>query len=720
LTDDQKIFALDIGTRSVVGIIMKKINGKFHVMDVLSKEHPERSMMDGQIHDVLSVSNVITEIKAILEKKHGPLHKVCVAAAGRSLKTEQASATANINGQPMMSKEDILHLELSAVQAAQAKVAENQGTDISHYYYCVGYSVLDYRLDDEKIGSLIDQQGGVAEVKIIATFLPRVVVESLIAALTRSGLEMDALTLEPIAAINVLIPPSMRRLNIALVDIGAGTSDIAISNLGTVIAYGMVPIAGDEITEAMSDQYLLDFPLAEQAKKELATNETITITDILGFQTEIPRAEAISQLSPAVDQLANAICNEILRLNNNRSPKAVMLVGGGSLTPELPERIAAALKLPKNRVAIRGIDAISSLTLAEDIESGPELVTPIGIAIAAKNTPIQYITVYVNEQPIRLFEINTLTVGDSLLAAGIKMNKLYGKPGMAKMVTLNEKIITIPGKLGNRPIIQKNGRDCPLDEPIQNDDQIFVKKGTDGEPAELQIKDLIDHLSPLKVTVNQMDYQVAPEIICNGVSATAEKWVDDRDEIHVRIPKTIAELLVSIKRKDLLLETESFQLTINDKLVKIPGLNGKVTLNGREAGRNSNIGQHDSIVIDKRGELTVEELADLQQKKLFVQIPVFFNGKEIILTKTAMEVIKDGRKLTAEDVLQSGDQITLTEKETGPFIFQDLFGQVEIKMPTNANGQYVLLKNNNPATFYEPIAPGDDLKIVWPLSQEIY
>ena len=77
---------------------------------------------------------------------------------------------------------------------------------------------------------------------------------------------MDALTLEPIAAINVLIPPSMRRLNVALVDIGAGTSDIAITDLSTVMAYGMVPIAGDEVTEAISDQYLLDFSFSRTSK----------------------------------------------------------------------------------------------------------------------------------------------------------------------------------------------------------------------------------------------------------------------------------------------------------------------------------------------------------------------------------------------------------------------------------------------------------------------
>ena len=273
MNEKKKLFALDIGTRSVVGIILEEQqNENYLVKDILTIEHSQRSMLDGQIHDVLAVSKLITRIKEDLEKKHGPLQKVNVAAAGRALKTEQAEVSVNIAGKPMIQKQDILHLELSAVQQAQASVAakHNHG-DSHHYYYCVGYSVLYYKLDDEEIGSLIDQQGDQASVEIIATFLPRVVVESLIAALKRADLEMEALTLEPIAAINVLIPPSMRRLNVALVDIGAGTSDIAITNGGTVIAYGMVPVAGDEVTESISDQYLLDFPLAEKAKRELLT-----------------------------------------------------------------------------------------------------------------------------------------------------------------------------------------------------------------------------------------------------------------------------------------------------------------------------------------------------------------------------------------------------------------------------------------------------------------
>jgi cell division protein FtsA len=718
LHESKYIFALDIGTRSVVGIILEETDGHFHIVDILTKEHSERSMLDGQIHDILSVSKIIIEIKNELEKKYGQLHKVCVAAAGRSLKTEKAKATVTINGKPMLQKHDILHLELSAVQYAQASVAEKH-SDKSQFYYCVGYSVLYYRLDGEEIGNLIDQQGEEASVEIIATFLPKVVVESLIAALNRAGLEMEALTLEPIAAINVLIPQSMRRLNVALVDIGAGTSDIALTDMGTIIAYGMVPVAGDEITEEISDQYLLDFPLAEKAKRELISNETITITDILGFETEISKEDVIKQISPSLDHLARSICNEILRLNNNQSPKAVMLVGGGSLTPELPERVANLLQLPMNRVAIRGIDAISALTIAEHINRGPELVTPIGIAIAAHNTPVQYVTVYVNEQPIRLFEIKSLTVGDCLLAAGTKINRLYGKPGMAKMVLLNSKMITIPGKLGDYPKILKNGQPSGLDDVVTNGDQIFVEKGYDGKETMLKIGDLIDHLPNIKISLNHKEIEIPSEIISNGLKVTKEKLIEDRDEILVRQPKTIDDVL-SLVNPDLLSKLEPMRIHINGMVSEFPSLSGKVFLNGKEVKKQTEISQYDLIVITDRDELTVEKLAELKKIKLNYSIPIFYNGQKVTLTKKMAEIFREGNTLLESEQLFNGDQITINHKEVDPFIFQDLFKHVEIEMPTNVKGTYVLLKNNDHTTFYDSIAPGDDLKIIWPQVQEIY
>lgn len=708
------IFALDIGTRSVVGIILKETDGQYQVEDIVIKEHEERAMLDGQIHDVLAVAEVIANIKKTLEERHGPLTRVCVAAAGRSLKTEKGKANISIKGKPLLTHEDVTYLELAAVQQAQMALAEKSANEKSHHYYCVGYSVTRYEIDGEEIGNLVDQQGEEASVEVIATFLPKLVIESLLAALQRAHLEMEALTLEPIAALNVLIPPTMRRLNVALVDIGAGTSDIAITDHGTVIAYGMVPIAGDEITEAISDAYLLDFPLAEQAKRDLHTQEIVTITDILGFETEVPRDQMIATISHAIDRLADTISKEILRLNNQQSPKAVMLVGGGSLTPELPKRLAQKLHLPENRVAIRGIDAIQKLHIdREEMKHRPELVTPIGIAIAAKQTPIQYVTVEVNKQSIRLFDMKQLTIGDALLAAGIQLHKLYGKPGLACVVTLNGHTITIPGTHGEPPLIMKNGELATFDTPITNGDHIVVEKGQDGKQATIQLCDLLESLPIKQVTINGQLYTIEPLVFRNGEHVSLDEVLYDRDDIVVRMPETIEQLLHATKNDHLLKQLEPFTITLNEKKVTFPEWCGTIYRNEIECQHYAPFEDGDNIIIHEQSQRTIAQIAEAKQLKLHYSIPIIFNGETLTLTKQVGTFYRNGKQLREDDLVQHGDELQFSEQKIEPFIFQDIFQYVEVDIPHGASTTFTLLKNGEPTTFYEPLAPGDQLEIIW-------
>ena len=160
---------------------------------------------------------LLLEIKEKLEEKHGPLKKVSVAAAGRALKTAEGSMAVDISEKSLISIEDVNRLELAAVQQAQQKLLSTRfGYNKMIIIIVLVIRFFIIRLEGEIIGSLIDQAGRSASVEVIATFLPRVVVESLLSALKRAELEMEALTLEPIAAINVLIPPSMRRLMLHL------------------------------------------------------------------------------------------------------------------------------------------------------------------------------------------------------------------------------------------------------------------------------------------------------------------------------------------------------------------------------------------------------------------------------------------------------------------------------------------------------------------------
>ncbi|WP_339214266.1 cell division protein FtsA [Ornithinibacillus sp. FSL M8-0202] len=704
------IFALDIGTRSVTGIILEKTDSTYTLVDYCMKEHKVRSMLDGQIHHVEEVANVINEVKTTLEASHGPLRKVCVAAAGRSLKTITSSAVLELNQQPITEHETIKHLELSAVHAAQQKISSDEtGHDFSNYY-CVGYSVLHYKIDEERIGSLIDQIGNHASVEIIATFLPRVVVESLLSALNRVNLEMDALTLEPIGAIQVLIPESMRRLNVALVDIGAGTSDIAITNTGTVVAYGMVPIAGDEITEAVSDTYLLDFPSAELTKRQLVTEGSATVADILGFETTITYENLVADIDNSIDRLASAIAEEILQLNGAQ-PKAVMLVGGGSQTPDLTTRLANKLQLPANRVAIRDIDAIQVLNKTDNLPKGPDFVTPIGIAIAAKQNPIHYISLKVNEQTIRMFELKQLTIGDCLVQAGIEINKLYGKPGMASIISLNGKQITLPGEFGGAPTILLNNEPATVDSFVQNGDTIDITKGADGNQPIVKLQELVGDLPPVKIKYNDATFELKSTYYVNNSHQTKDYIIQDRDTIEIRTPRTIKDFFTMVSTEKLPEEKE-FILYVNKQKINLGVAENQILINEKPATLHSKLKENDHLTVIPKTIPTVNTLLQAMQKDYYVEITVLFNQQTVTLTQPQLIIKRAKQRLDLDDELYPNDQISIEEKNTEPFIFQDVFRYVDIDL-SNANGNFVLTKNDQPTTFYEQIIAGDRLAIVW-------
>lgn len=707
----EKIFALDIGTRSVVGIILEQRNESYHVVDLISEEHKERAMVDGQIHNVIFVANVISNIKKQLEEKHGPLKKVAVAAAGRSLKTEQASASMSIKNRTALTETDIDRLELGAVQEAQAKLLKRADFIQNSHYYCVGYSVLYYRLDGEEIGSLIDQQGNEASIEVIATFLPRVVVESLIAALNRADLEMDALTLEPIAAINALIPTSMRRLNVALVDIGAGTSDIAITDKSTVIAYGMVPTAGDEITEALSDHYLLDFPVAETLKRQLTTSETVTVTDILGFEEEVPSEQVVQLIEPAINNLAMSIANEVIRLNSHASPKAVLLIGGGSLTPLITEKISAALQLPIQRVAVRDINAIQGLTKEDHVPITPELVTPIGIAIAAQNTPIKYMSIQVNDQTIRLFELKEMTVTDALLAANIVASKLYGKPGLAMSVTVNGQTIHIPGELGSPTVILVNGEPASMKSPIQSGDSIELVIGADGSAAKATAGDLIDYAGDKKVLLNGREYTLKSPLLINGVKAELSTSLQEGDDLLLSTNISLKEFLHEKQLHELLQSNEQSIYWVNDQKVHLPEFSAQLLVNGVSVKGDYLLKDQDVITAIKVTEPTFKELAQTIDMPLFATCQITFENEVISLAKPLYKILRNHQEIQLEDTLQSQDKIQLVTLENSAWTFQDVFKFSTWSLPSDFKGTFELRRNGEPCAFDAPIFGGDQLAV---------
>jgi len=522
---------------------------------------------------------------------------------------------------------------------------------------------------------------------------------------------MEALTLEPIAAINVLIPPTMRRLNVALVDIGAGTSDIAITNNGTVVAYGMVPTAGDEITEALSDHYLLDFPIAETAKRQVNAESEISIKDILGFDQFIPKDEVLTVLAPAIHNLAEAIANEILRLNNNIAPKAIMLVGGGSLTPNLTYELGQILELPENRIAVRGIDAIQNLTREENIPASPELVTPIGIAIAAKKMPIQYISLTVNEQVVRLFELKEITVGDAFLAANVRAKQLYGKPGHGLSVQVNGQDIFIPGEHGKPAEIFVNGETATTKTVIKSGDAIQLEEGMDGQPATATVADLVDGAAVKTVTIQNQLYRIEPKVYVNGQLATLNTSLHDNDKITFDAIETVEDILEHTNQQELIALFKPYCVYVDGKPVILQQYSSNLYLNDKPCKPHYPVNNGDIITFQQSTLPTVEMLAAEMNLLLEDKIRVTFQGESLELVKTAREVLVNGAIANTYASVPNGATISTIEKDKNQWIFQDVFRFSNWQLPVHFVGQFEILRNGEVSSFDATIFGGDVLAI---------
>ena len=164
---------------------------------------------------------------------------MCIAAAGRVLKTVTTHVEYEYAEESIVTGEDIHTLDLLGIEKAQDILKE--ANDTQYKFYCVGYSVVKYFLNDEVFISLEDHKATKIGEDIIVTFLPEDVVDGLYSAVGQAGLTVANMTLEPIAAINVAIPENYRMLNIALVDVGAGTSDISVTKEGSIFLWILRP-----------------------------------------------------------------------------------------------------------------------------------------------------------------------------------------------------------------------------------------------------------------------------------------------------------------------------------------------------------------------------------------------------------------------------------------------------------------------------------------------
>ena len=502
--DQNLIYALDIGTRSIVGVVGRPVGGRLQVLDIESAEHGSRAMLDGQIDNIQQVGALARQVTERLESRlkiH--LQRVCVAAAGRALRTQTGSFSIDLPQKQSITADQIGRLEAGAL--SQAEEALQLEEDTRRQFFMVGYTVVQYRLDNYPLNTLLDHSGQLAEADVVATFLPGEVVESLYAAMRTAGLQVSSLTLEPIAAMNAAIPAELRLLNLALVDIGAGTTDIAICREGSVVGYTMATIAGDEITEAIMRAFLVDFQTAETMKRNLHEGEEVHYKDILGLDNTVTDKAVREVIQEPMARLAEAIADPVLEVNGG-APSALFLAGGGSKLEGLLDKVAASLKMDRRRVAVAGSNYAKS-AFSEDITlENPEYATPLGIAISAGLGLLNdsYV-VTLNGETAKLFRSGVLTLRDILQMNGYTYADMLGHTGKNLTITLDGRRMVLRGEPAVPAILLVNGQEAGVTTVIHAGDRISFTPARSGADASRTLGELLGADFVGRVLVNNQE-----------------------------------------------------------------------------------------------------------------------------------------------------------------------------------------------------------------------
>ena len=736
------VFGLDIGTRNVVGTVGYQTDDKeFVVTAQYVREHETRAMLDGQIHDIGRVAKTIKEVKDELEKQTGqPLEEVCIAAAGRVLKTVTTHVEYEYAQESVVTGEDVHTLDLLGIEKAQEALKEVN--DTSYKFYCVGYSTVKFFLNDEVFISLEGHKANKIGEDIIVTFLPEDVVDGLYAAVGQAGLSVANMTLEPIAAINVAIPENYRMLNIALVDVGAGTSDISITRDGSIIAYGMIPHAGDELTEVIVQHFLVDFNMAESIKLQSTTSDTVTYKDIMSIEHTIPAQDVWDVAAPVVDNIAQEVSTKIRELNGDKTVSACFVVGGGGKIHGFTEKLAEDLDLPEERVALRGEEVLGDVTFEqEDIKKDPLLVTPIGICLNYYDQRNNFIMVRFNGERIKLYDNNRLTIVDAALQAGFPNDELFPKRGTPINFTVNGVARLVRGEAGEGAVVTMNGKPASINTPLEPNSEIVIEPSTAGEAAVYKISQLDEYNhSVITFIINGRRVSCPRFVQVNGELEPEDYSIRENDVIETRNYYTVRQIAQFM---DLVIDTDQMIFVNNEEagLDTLVYENFSVEWKTDEYGvaRIDNNTYNDSQESDSddasvlaeqdakstESDNTVARTSEQMMNQVLDELHDDFAKEaeasavpenelpenELPKNDIQEEIHEEDSSKNTVTVIVNGEPVELSGKDT--YIFVDIFTHISFDLQAGKGRAIATVINGRDARFSEELHEGDQIELYW-------
>ena len=498
----------------------------------------------------------------------------------------------------------------------------------------------------------------------------------------------------------------------ALLDIGAGTSDIALTKDGSVFAYGMVPEAGDEITEVLCEKFILDFNTAEYVKRAVSRQSRVHFRNILGREHDVDSLEIIEAIRPRVRRLAESISAGI-RESNKKVPHAVILVGGGSLTPLFEKELSAALSLDQSNIGIRLPRMIQEIEDATGGRiNGPEMVTPLGICVMTERSMgVQFIELSINGRQVQVLDMQqNLDVLSALVAAGVDNMRLFGTIGQALCCGLNNQLKVIKGKMGKPAQVSVNGKEADLSAKVVNGDRITFEEAGSGEDACATVRDII-HEYVVHCTVNGTQIECSPLVLLDGLPAALDTAITDRVNIECVCEVTAADALRAAGIDIAALQEREIVVMVNKEPRVLSQSNFSLTINGEKSSLRSSL-KPDCAVEFQPNKTAFYKVRDV------VEIPpagknvaVVLNGQKYVINGDPGKIFMNGHPVDPDEFLIDRAEIVSRKGTNVPPTVSQVLEALSFR-PEEQKGKLIkIIVDGRPGGFTTELSDGMEVMI---------
>lgn len=371
------VIGLDIGTSKIAAIVGKvKPGGEIEVIGMGT--HPSKGLKKGVVVNIDSTVESIQRAIDEAERMSGiKASSVSVGIAGSHINSF------NSNGMVAISHQEVQEQDVQRVIDAAQTIAIPGDQEVLH--------ILPQEF-------MIDNQGGIREpvgmsgVRLEAKV--HMVTGSVSAAqniakcVEKCALRVDNFILEQLASSEAVLSEDEKELGVCLVDIGGGTTDIAVFQNGAIRHTAVIPVAGDQVTNDIAVALRTPTSAAEEIKRKyacalpqlIAQDEEIEVASVGDRPARcLSRHTLVEVIEPRYEELFQLIQAELRRANfENKIAAGIVLTGGSSMVEGAVELAEEVFHMPVRLGVPMGVSG-----LKEEVSS-PSFATTVGLLMYAK------------------------------------------------------------------------------------------------------------------------------------------------------------------------------------------------------------------------------------------------------------------------------------------------------------------------------------------------